>query len=170
MRNEKGYLCCVLSTDNFENSRDHESWFGPKKTPTSSAWQSSEAFITNGLKTFPTLRDTRKAQEELSHKPFVKKISLMHIEMDIAETQKDLDSLKRKRNLVSIMTTPYEQYVFGKDTEKSAHNGYIPGGYIYTNGRKPFDNYFDAEHSAQEIKRQGQSRATIATFKARKVK
>lgn len=94
--------------------------------PTDSAFHTSESFTTNGLKPFTTLEDAKNAQQELSIQPFAGKTSLLHIQMDIAQNQADLDSLKRRRRLVVIETLPDfpdDKEIYGSFTEDPCEAG-----------------------------------------------
>ena len=169
MHKENGYICSAQSKE-VPSCLDNEFWFGPKINP-GDTWHIAESFMTNGLRSFPNLESAQKAKDELKLKSGFYNVQILSIEMMIAETQNDLEFFKKRKKLVviQILPTPMAGYeIIGEFKETAHHIGTIPGSLFQTNGRKPFENYSDAEHTAREVRRQGKCQAMIATLRLKK--
>lgn len=173
MHKENGYILSITPEDASPCFVSNEFWFGPKINSNGSDWKTAESFMTNGLKLFPDLKSAQEAKNEVITKIKVSHSDISHVRLTIAETPDDLELLKNKKNLVVIQTIPEPiraHEIIGKSEEKAVTNGYIPGSFFCTNGRKPFDTYDDAEYAAREVRRQAQCRATIATLAIKKIR
>ncbi len=128
-----------------------------------------ESLETNGLTPFANLAEARIAKEQLQHRknPQFKMVSIAKIEMELAENEKDLFLLRKRKRLVVIMRIPdsKETIPIGRFVEGRPSCYPVPGAYLSDNGLKPFPSFERAEYVGQEVMRQAQCGAQIATFK-----
>lgn len=161
MKNERGYVCTVT----FKDTRG-EFWFGPKTNPEGSDLDESDRFNTNGLKPFSTKEEAQKARDEILRKrKLIEKVEIVRIELDITETEEDIELMKEENRLVVIADMEIGKELLGLAIEGGQKLGYVPGALIETNGRLPFTEFHQAEYAAQEVRRQAQSHVAIARLK-----
>lgn len=170
MHKENGY---VLSFTPREAPRyiTNEVWFGPRIN-SGVSWRTSESFMTNGLKPFADLESAQEAEKEMKVRLRAQKSEIIYIELSVAENPDEIELFKNKKNLVVIINPSdsiSSSEIIGKDADKALHNGYIPGSFFQTNGRRPLENYQQAVHVIQQVNRQAQCGATIATLTIKKV-
>ncbi|MEK6840935.1 MAG: hypothetical protein AABX79_03200 [Nanoarchaeota archaeon] len=126
---------------------------------------------TNGIKPYTKKSEAKKGMHEfINHMGDVKKARLGKLEMQIAESAKELELFRDKDYLIVIADFDKSQDFFGEIVEKMRRNmGALPGMRITENGFKPLSfkgrsPYERALYILKEINRQGQAPATIATF------
>lgn len=124
--------------------------------------QRYESLQTNGIIPFDTLTHASRAAAELRKRPF-ESVVIRTLKMQIAETQEDLAKLHKRRNLIVLMYGEMQTSFWGR--QSPAHSTTLYASYITTNGLKPFSDFAAAEQCAREVRRQGLSRASIATFR-----
>ncbi len=126
------------------------------------AGQRYENLQTNGIIPFDTLTHASRAAAELRKRLF-ESVVIRAIRMQMAETQEDLAKLRKRRNLIVIMYGEGETSFWGQ--QSPVHSTTLYASYITANGLKPFRNFAAAEQCAREVRRQGQSHASITTFR-----
>ncbi|MBF8249817.1 MAG: hypothetical protein HW400_418 [Candidatus Levybacteria bacterium] len=171
MHKENGYVLSVTPEDS-PNYISNEIWFGPKTNSDVSSWRTSQNFTTNGLKPFADLKSAQEAEKEMKIKLKAQKTEIIYIKLTMAENPDEIKLFEGKKDLVVIQNPldsmdSYE--IFGESTDRALHSGHIPGSFYHTNGRKPMEDYQQAVHVIQEINRQAEHPATIATLKIKKV-
>lgn len=170
MHKENGYVLSITphGTPSYVTS---EVWFGPK-IHSGVSWRISESFMTNGLKTFADLKSAQDAEKEMKIKLEAQKSEIIYIKLSIAENPDEIKSFEGKKNLVVIQnpSDPIDAYkIFGENADRALHGGHMPSSFFHTNGRKHMEDYKQAVHIIQEINRQAQCAATIATLTIKKV-
>jgi len=170
MHKEKGYILSITLED-APAYVTREVWFGPRIN-SGVSWRTSESFKTNGLKPFADLKSVQDAEKEMRIKLKAQKSEIIYIKLTMAENQDEIKLFKGKKNLVVIQIptdSMDSREIIGKDEDGALRNGYIPGSFFHTNGRKYIEDYEQAEHIMQQINRQAQCGATIATLTIKKV-
>lgn len=120
-----------------------------------------ESLETNGILPFDTLTDASRAAKELRKRRF-QSVVIRILRMQIAETIEDITMLHQRRKLIVVMHGEDETPFWGQPFPTQSTTLYASR--LTINSLKPFFNFAAAERCAREVRRQGQSRASIATF------
>lgn len=93
--------------------------------------------------------------------------------LEIAQNEDEIESFRSqssKRWVALQIISDFEEVVFyGNLDKKGLQNGYI-GSLLETNGLKPFKDFENAYRTAQEINRQAQAPAQIASFYLKQIR
>lgn len=165
MRHIKGYI--FLAYDKYRVFM-----MGKKVDPTLK--QNYENIETNGLNTYKSEQEAEATRKEFEKERKIK-TNIARLEMKIAEIEEEIYQFGGKESLVVIKKIREEKWkqdtIYGP-ISKGRLNAYpLPGARLIENGYRTFHNkrgrsaFEQAIHLLTEINRQGQSPATIATFK-----
>ena len=128
---------------------------------TSNAEWRCENLETNGIAPFSTVAEASQAAGVLRRRSF-QSVIILALRMKIAETENDIRKLRRRRRLIVIMHGEGQTTFWGQPSLVQSMTIY--GSYLTANGLKPFYNFDAAEQCAWEVRRQGLSCASVATF------
>jgi len=157
MKNVDGFVCISKNKyDSFINI------FG--KRVDKSLKQSYENIQTNGFVFYESIAEATEGKEDLEQRNDLTNIKLAKLKMDIAETEEDLEELVDKSGLVVITYTEMGEMLLGPCMEGMPTAYPLPGAYLIANGLVNYSRFSSAEWTAQEAHRQGQCKASIATF------
>jgi len=129
-----------------------------------------ENFQTNGLTPFVSLAEAEVAKEEIRMISDFKinGVSIIHIEMGLAETMQEIYSLRRKRNLIVVRKDDNNFLLIGKLNEKFCRYP-LYGSLLQDNGMQPFNSFKNAEWTAKEENRQSGCPVFMATLKIKRL-
>jgi hypothetical protein len=161
MRNIEGYVCIAIS-------KYRGVIFG--KNMGEGQIGNFDNFGTNGLIPFTRLKRTRTARKEIRKKSGFKTVSIVHIKIDIAETEEEAISLQESKSLIVVSKIWDGKLVrlIGR-FRKGCSRYPLYGSLLAENGMKPITSFEYATYVASEEHRQAESPATIAEIKIRRI-
>lgn len=152
MRSVRGFVCIGYEGPN-------RVLFGESRHV---AGQSFENIETNGIVSFPHTVAAAQAAIELRERSW-QRVAVRAIRMQISETERDLAKLYRSHGLIVLMYGENVTSFWGRSFPGRSTTLYaLP---LTTNGLRPFPDFTAAKRCAQEVRRQGLTQATIATFR-----
>lgn len=165
MREIKGFVCLVVPRDTFSTI---ELLFGKNMGNGQGHYESLES---NDLTLFTNRREAQLARDELKQRKDFSEVSLVRIEINMAETLEEADSLRRRKNLIVVRKNPEffnETLLIGRAIEERRRYP-LYGSLLSDNGMLPFTEFESAEYTAKEEHRQAQCPSFIATFKIKRL-
>jgi hypothetical protein len=133
MRVEKGFFCRAKFAFLPEGE---EVWFGPSPL---------ENLTTNGLKLFPAQADTQAALNKLSLRQGLTESGLGYMEIHIAETEIDRESIRHGNRVVILHTTELGTDLLGPNLSDNPRSTIYPieAERLVVNGGVPYPSYPD---------------------------
>ncbi|MFH1036528.1 MAG: hypothetical protein V1756_00455 [Patescibacteria group bacterium] len=171
LRKIKGFVCVAETKRGLGGFLEDDSYLFGKNTDGlgDGSYNNIES---NNLTSFETRFAARDAGREMRSKRMFRKISVAKIEISLAETQREADSLQRKTNLIVVRRMPEfggACVLIGVSVEG---RGRYPlyGSTLSRNGLKTISNFESAKWIAQEENRQAGGPVTIGTFSIKKIR
>lgn len=155
MREINGFVCRAK----FDN---RELLFGKNRGKGTKNYQN---FETNNLTPYDSLREASNATFNICEIRGVMRVDVQKIEMRIADKLGEYYLFKNEKSLVIVEMADFgETNLRGPLVESDWQGSSVPGAPLRYTHFKTFDSFDRAEYVAQEVRRQGQMQALMATF------
>jgi hypothetical protein len=156
MQNIKGYVC-VAALD------DRQILFGQSVEDIS---RPGENITGNNLTLYSTRDSARKGKKGLQDREMFSSVRIARLELEIAESVPEIESLKDKTSLVGLLYTDHNGIaIFGPRSDDTSSSDVPLGMTIQQNGLMPFTDYVQAYWVNSENARKALSRGTLALYK-----
>jgi hypothetical protein len=163
MRKIEGFICIAAI-------EGREILFGKNMGKGQGSWQN---FETNDLTPFADFSVAKIAKSELENRNRFEKISIAKIEMEVMETEDEINLLRRRKKghwvVVRKISEWGETSLIGASVERSPSRYPVYGAWLTENGITPFSDFEAVEWTAGEEARQAQCAALIAAFKIKRL-